>query len=256
MITLVSDPTPALLAEIQTFCTASCLGIKALGPLLSYGTEYAFVSSWIQRGEQGELVAFINKCYETAVVYQKKSVLWQERDELTSFLSAIGYQALVSSPEITGTQPCGLLMQMEKGACCKAKDPSEPVTLEEDAHLHLFYDLLCQNNPGYFRPDYSAWLVDFSHRVRHQTANTVLLYRNGVACATAAALTVADNAVFLGAVSTNPNCRGRHYASACLRFLCGKYENKRIYLMCKPEKQLFYEKMGFEKADVYAEKRR
>ena len=62
-----------------------------------------------------------------------------------------------------------------------------------------------------------------------------------------------DQAVFLGAIATLPEARGHHYASTCIRALCDAYPDRRAYLMCRPDKQAFYERLGLQKTDEYLE---
>ncbi len=254
MITLLEQPSKELLQEIECFCSASCLGVKAIGPLLSYGTAYPFATAWIQKNEAGYLTAFCSKFYGTVTAYLAEAASTADKEELLSFLQMIGYQTLISSPEVTGTNETGCLMKLEKGKDCTAKESAEVVSFLENENLAEFYALLQKNNPGYLGLDYEAWLVDFSHRIRHQTARSVVLMANQSACATAAALVITEPAVFLGAISTNLDCRGKHYASSNIRHLCNAYADKTIYLMCKPEKQRFYEKLGMIRVGTYATK--
>ena len=254
MITLLEQPSKELIQEIEDFCATSCLGVKAIGPLLSYGTAYPFATAWVQRNEAGHLTAFCSKFYGTVTAYLAGSASATDREELLSFLPMIGYQTLISTPEVAGTKESGCLMKLEKGEDCIAKESAESVSFLENENLAEFYTLLQKNNPGYLGQDYEAWLVDFSHRIRHQTARSVLLTANQSACATAAALVITEPAVFFGAISTNADCRGKHYASSNIRHLCNVYADKTIYLMCKPEKQCFYEKLGMIRVGSYAEK--
>ena len=74
-----------------------------------------------------------------------------------------------------------------------------------------------------------------------------------VGLVTAAALVITEADVFLGAVSSLPEARGHHYAGTCIRALCDRFPDRRIFLMCRPEKRAFYEHLGFEKTDDYLE---
>lgn len=255
MIQLIETFDEPLKKELDSFCSGSLLGVKAIGPLLSYGTAYPFVSAWIQTDEEGNKVGFLSKCYGTVVAFQTEGVSRDALVELKEFLSVIGYGYLISTAAVTDTEPCFCQMKLEKGKDCIATQTTENVQFIENEDLPELYRLVAQNNPGYVAEDLSAWLVDFSHRTRHNTAHSVLLKAKGTYCATAAALSITEPAVFLGAISTNFDCRGRHYASSCIRFLTEKYKDRTIYLSCRPEKQAFYEKLGFSKVGSYAEKK-
>lgn len=253
MIQLIERLDETEKRELVSFCGTSLLGVKAIGPLLSYGTEYPFVSAWKQVDEEGTLIGFLSKFYGTVVAFLKEGVSSEALLELKEFLSVVGYGYLISTPSVTGTEPCFLQMKLDKGKDCIATKTKDQVSYVETEDLTELYRLLAQNNPGYLAEDLSAWLVDFSHRTRHGTAHSVLLQVDGTYCATAAALSITEPAVFLGAVSTNSNCRGKHYASSCIRFLTEKYKDQTIYLSCRPEKQAFYEKLGFSMVGSYAE---
>ena len=69
MIKFLESVTPEQMAELKSFCEGSVFGIKALGPVLSYGLSYDFVSAWTQRDEAGHLTAFLSKYYGTVTVH-------------------------------------------------------------------------------------------------------------------------------------------------------------------------------------------
>lgn len=69
MIRFLERMTPELRDELQAFCAGSVFGVKALGPVLSYGLGYNFVTAWEQRDEAGHLTAFLSKYYGTVTVH-------------------------------------------------------------------------------------------------------------------------------------------------------------------------------------------
>lgn len=237
------------------FCERSVYGMKALGPYLSYGLDYDFVRCYEQVREDGERIAFLTKCYGTvSVACVPESVTEEEIEELRAFLSVLQYSVLAAPEEITGEQPTACIMCLPRGVLCKATPASLLTALHENENLKEFYQLLTVNNPGYFAENFDDWYVDFSHRIRHGTAHSVLLEYGGSYSATAAALIVSEHAVFLGAISTNREVRGKHFAWTCIRALTDRYGDKRIYLLCKPDKQAFYEYAGMVKIGTYSER--
>lgn len=238
--------------ELVSFCARGLLGVKAIGPLLSYGTEYRFVQSWEQRDEDGHLLSFLSSFYGDLVVYSKDSLPDSALEELKEFLKVISWNTLTAVPELTGQPRTGCLMKYEKGADCTAIPTTEPVEIVQNQDFKALYDLLAVNNPGYFPADYPDWLVDFSHRVRHGTASSILLKQGDKYVSTAAALVITEPAVFLGAISTNPDCRGKHFAHTCIRYYAETYADRTVYLMCMPEKQAFYEKAGMKKTGEFS----
>ena len=252
MIKYLESVTPEQMAELKTFCEGSVFGIKALGPVLSYGLSYDFVSAWTQRDEAGHLTAFLSKYYGTVTVHVSPP---GDVPELLAFLRAIGFGALVGPAAVLAEAypegETGCVMSLSAGSACIAKGAEGELVWDDD--FRHFYDVLTASNPGYVVEDYGDFLTDFSHRVRHGTARSVLLQVDGTPVATAAALVVMDQAVFLGAIATLPEARGHLYASTCIRALCDAYPDRRAYLMCRPDKQAFYERLGLQKTDEYLE---
>lgn len=254
MIRFLESVTPEQMAELESFCCGSVFGVKALGPVLSYGLGYDFVSSWEQRDDDGHLTAFLSKYYGTVTVHVSPS---GDVPELLAFLRAIGFGALVGPAAVLAEAypegETGCVMSLPKGSACIATGTGDPVELVWDGDFRDFYAVLTASNPGYVVEDYGDFLTDFSHRVRHGTAHSVLLKAEGRPAATAAALVETNASAFLGAIATLPDARGHHYASTCIRALCDRYPEQTVFLMCRLEKQAFYEHLGFQKTDDYLE---
>lgn len=259
--------------DIRTFCVGNALGVKALGPILAYGTEFDFADGWIQTKEseadgesRREITAFLSKFYGAVNLYANERA---DLKELREFLKVIGCTELVSNaalPDSPGYKNTGCIMQLDEAQGFIGKttdDECEICFLDEssvfsdepmDEFLREFHRLLCTNNPGYLPTDYDGWVTDFSHRIRHGCACPAMIKKDGAYAATAAAMNVMDESIFLGAVSTDGQYRGKHYAHTLLRGLCEKYENRIVYLICKKDKQAFYEKAGFKMTgEFYAE---
>ena len=253
MIRFLESVTEEQRTELTAFCDGSVFGTKAIGPVLSYGLGYDFVSAWEQRDEAGVLTAFLSKYYGTVTVHLSPL---GDVPELLAFLRVIGFGALVGPAAVLAeayeTGETGCVMRLSAGSACIAKGAEEGELVWDDS-FRVFYDVLTASNPGYVVEDYGDFLTDFSHRVRHGTARSVLLHVDGRPVATAAALVVTEHTVFLGAIATLPEARGHHYASTCIRALCDAYPDHRVFLMCRPEKQAFYEHLGFQKTDDYLE---
>ncbi len=251
---LTADDT-AFLPEYSAFCEDDVFGLKAMGPVLSYGLSYDFVSAWEQRDAAGELTAFLSK-YEGAVCVHATDAA--DREELLSFLRMIGFAALAGPADLLsgwvreGT--AGSVMELDRGSDYRGEPSTAPcLDVRWDTDYPVFYELLHVCNPGYLSDDYPAFLTDLSHRVRHGTAHTVMLYENGHAVSAAAALVETGTSVLLGAVATRPKVRGNHYASTVLKELCDRYADRRIFLMCRPEKVPFYERLGMRETDHFLE---
>lgn len=251
MIRFLENPSREKLSELVDFCADGLLGVKAIGPLLSYGTGYSFVQSFEQRDEDENLTAFLSVSYGDLVIYTADPMDSALRTELLDFLKVISWQTLTGDAKFFQETPTGMQMEFPKGSDCIAVPSKEPLRFVENTEFRAYYDLLAENNPGYFPAPYPDWLVDFSHRVRHGTARSLLLEADGKFVSTAGALSITEPAVFIGAISTNPDCRGRHFAHTGVKFFADAYPERRIYLMCMPEKQRFYEKAGMQKVGEF-----
>lgn len=179
MIRFLENPSREKLSELVDFCADGLLGVKAIGPLLSYGTGYSFVQSFEQRDEDENLTAFLSVSYGDLVIYTADPMDSALRTELLDFLKVISWQTLTGDAKFFQETPTGMQMEFPKGSDCIAVPSKEPLRFVENTEFRAYYDLLAENNPGYFPAPYPDWLVDFSHRVRHGTARSLLLEADG-----------------------------------------------------------------------------
>ncbi|MCL2085999.1 MAG: GNAT family N-acetyltransferase [Oscillospiraceae bacterium] len=121
-----------------------------------------------------------------------------------------------------------------------------PQKISDSPDLTAVFDILKQD----FNIEYSSWLTDVSHRVRHGIS-TVYLYNNA---STVTALYDADSHVFLTQVGTAPQERGRGLAAAMLKEVAGRYKKsgKTVSLVSRYSLMPFYEKVGFKKVGTAA----
>ena len=266
MIQMIEKMNASERHALIDFCAKSCIGIKAVGPLISYGTDYRFAEFWIQYedaalGTDRPILSFVSKFYGSITVYSalenqpkgnhETNHETNSINELATFIRVIGYSSLVSNIDLSAselgksTAPSGHIMILPKDEKCTAVPTSDHVMFIVDTNYKAFYDVLNENYPDNGSAAYEEWLVDFSHRYRHGTSSSLLLEWNGQYVGTAAAMVITENAVLLGAISTNVNCRGKHYAHTMVKYLSDKYENRTRYIMCKPDKVSLYEKAGF-----------
>lgn len=271
MIRLIETASKELLEELQTFCGSSVFGVKAFGPLLTYGSKYDFVMAWEQCREDGTRTAFLTKYYGSVTVCtvddcttSSLRLFEDEKTELVEFLQVIGFAGLVGNPDLLRPltvitdgmkEQYGAVMSFEKGSQCALEVPTLTENMEYlvGGALDEFYDALTNNFPGYVAEDFGDWAVDFAYRLRYRTACSVLLVEDNVPKATAAALAVLNQSLLMGAISSSEDRRGKHYASGCIQTLCERYPEHKIYLLCKPDKVPYYEHLGMVKETTFLE---
>ena len=242
MIRLIENPTENELEKLIAFAETDCLGVRALGPFLAYGTGYDFLDAWVQETE--EITAFITRFYGAVTVCAGEGA---DREEIEGFLAVLGVSDFTSSFE-KGRKN---VMKLERGGDCKAL-PVTNCNCIENSNFKDFYDIISKCHDDYDAARFEDWYVDMSHRVRHGTADIFLLACGDAAGTTAfvsaaAALSVTPHCVFLSAISTLPQYRGRHFAHTLIKAVCDKYSDKTVFLLCDDDKVSFYEKAGFHK---------
>lgn len=237
MIRFIEELNRDKLNEVINFAEADCLGVRTLGPLLAYGTKYDFLKLWLQENSNGKVTAVITKFYGAVTAVADANADTSEIDE---FLDVIGYTGLALNYK-DGDR---YVMKLEKGYDCCALF-NNTCNLIVNSNFRDFYDIITECHDDYSSDNYDEWLVDISHRVRHETASTFMLETDGKPVSTVAVLSVTPNCVFISAVSTLPEERGKHYAHSLIKAVCEHYGDRTIYLFCVEGKVPFYEKVGF-----------
>lgn len=249
--------------KVISACEKDCIGLKAIGPLLSYGVKYDSIAMFWTQEIEGEIRAFISKSYNDTVAYLMDG---SDAFEIASFLKVIGYYSLTtnskelidkltykeSENENEEIVPTGHIMKLPKGSkyTGTVRDLSGKIFVNREEDCVPFYEALNRNYKGHVFSNYADWYVDISHRTRHGTMDFAVVLEDDCK-ATASALIVSENSVLLGAISTNEEVRGKHYAQTLIEMFCKKYEDKDIYIMCVPSKVAFYEKQGLLNVNVF-----
>ncbi len=246
--------------DIKNFCECGAVGMKAIGPILSYGVGFDFSRLWIQTVKCEscyKLTAVITDFYGNLAVFASEDA---DREELIEFKHVIKSSGFISNVPIE-SKPCGAVMRLLPGENCIA-EPSKyehsVVSSTEEGRFDRqtfkeYHDLLMKRNKTAVQSDFNEFYVDVSHRMRHKTAEYVLLQAGDIYVSTAAALVISDKCVFMGAIATREEYTGKGYAKTLIKYICEKYQDKTIYLMCKYDKVAFYENVGLTKiGEFYA----
>ncbi len=118
------------------------------------------------------------------------------------------------------------------------------------------YDLLKQCEDESFRvPEFDAFYVDTSHRLRHQTARLAALEHKGRLLACGFSLWETPDSAVLGAIAVTPQSRGRGLGSAVVLHLLEQLEGKKGVSFFGPMEKTkkFYQRLGFTHRTYFKE---
>ncbi len=179
---------------------------------------------------------------DAAVVLQNGSALIvlaaenADYDEIKQLADFLGCRTILCeraglADQNTALTCSGLIM---RGFFEKSEAPV--LSPQTTAEYRAVYDLLELREPGF-----EDWFADVNLRVRRGSAKIAAAVENGAIAATASVLHQAPSARVIGAVATKAEQRGRGFASALVRKLCAQTS----YVLCLPEREGFYRRLGF-----------
>ena len=234
----INDLRKIICAENIYACKIACL-------LESYGLKYDFAEFWVQYENEMPVTA-VSKFYGDMTVY---ATAYTNFDELKEFLKVTGFASVLCEREIFTDSYSGTIMEkMSANQACKA---------EINPNLNEVYRLLESCKSDTFEvPSYEDFILDMSHKIRHETALCVGI-REGEKLV-AAAMTVAQSktCAVIGAVATDKDYRYSGYGSQCVKALCHLLDGKEIFIMRdESENEDFYKSMGFENKGKFYIKR-
>ena len=219
-------------------CKIACL-------LESYGLQYDFAEFWIQY-ENDMPVTAISKFYGDMTVYATDKT---DFDELKEFFMITGFSSVLCEREIFPDSYSGIVMEkISENADVKA---------EVNPNLSEVYRLLesCKSD-NFEVPSYKDFILDMSHKIRHETALCVGVREGEKLVATAMTVAQSETCAIIGAVATDKNYRYSGYGSQCVKALCHFLNGRKIFIMRdESENECFYKSMGFEnKGKFYIKK--
>lgn len=209
-------------------CQNSPLGVM----ILSYAALCRMDEGYCRFYEQDD-AAVVLQNGSALVVCAKENADFDEIRQLADFLGCrtILCENADLSDDQTVLTRSGLTM---RGFFDKAEEPVG--TPQNMAEYRAVYDLLELRGI-----DFSDWFADVNLRIRRQTAAIAVAAENGEIVATASVLHRMPNSRVIGAVATKAGQRGRGFASALVRKLCAQTS----YVLCLPELEGFYRRLGF-----------
>ncbi len=234
----IEDLLKLVCAENIYTCKIACL-------LESYGLQYDFAEFWIQY-ENDMPVTAISKFYGDMTVYATAQT---DFDELKEFLEMTGFTSVLCEKEIFKDSYSGIIMEKISA--------NTDVTAEINPDLNEVYRLLESCKSDKFEvPGCEDFILDMSHKIRHNTALCVGIREGEKLIATAMTVAQSKTCAIIGAVATDKNYRHSGYGSQCVNALCHLLNGRKIFIMRdESENECFYKSMGFEnKGKFYIKK--
>lgn len=199
-------------------------GGKILALAVGYGFSYPFARFFAA---------------ENALIcdYYGEGVLWGKADEeCAEFISAAGFKSIITSADNSDFwgQPSAvsLIMSRNGGGAC-----ADTSRLRTDTPYNEVYEIMSEG----FEMSFENWYPDACHMVRHGIST---IYTLDSAAAVQRMFTI-KNTTLLSLVSVKKNCRGKGLGKRLITAVCADCSNSRIYVICEPKLNNFYNSCGF-----------
>ena len=119
--------------------------------------------------------------------------------------------------------------------------------LKEFLKVTGFYLLKSCKSDTFEVPEYEDFILDMSHKIRHDTALCVGVREGEKLVSTAMTVAQSKTCAVIGAVATDGNHRHSGYGSQCVNAICRLLNDRKIFIMRdERENEDFYRSMGFE----------
>lgn len=182
-----------------------------------------------------------------------------DRDELKSFCKLAAIKTVLCSGELD----FGSAVKTE-GYILKYKGIEVCPDFEEAAYnenIRDIYDLICNNlESGFAKIGFDTFYVDLSHKLRHGSAASVVIYNDegDTPCSCAVAPFVCEGGAVISSVCTDEKFRHQGYGSvavyALLAWLKEEMNVSDVYLQIEDKALLdFYYPMGFAAVGTWQE---
>lgn len=219
-------------------CRISCL-------LKSYGLNYDFASFHIQTDDSGNVTAAFGKYYSDMTLCLTEN---SDTGELSEFISFSGFSSLLCGKTlpIVNTYESGTVMELKVSATEQILP--QGTVFDFSPPLKDLWTLLksCEGE-DFAVPEYEDFLIDTSHKLRHDTAHCIAAKSGKQFISAAMTVAESDYCAVIGAVATDKNFRKCGSGSACVAELCGRLRNKTVFIMRDENKnEKFYASLGFE----------
>lgn len=173
-----------------------------------------------------------------------------DTEELAEFLKLLGGFQGADLPLQLACQLHALRGgSVEEYTVMQALQPLQPLQLlKPTAERCHSAGTVCEINwaAGEACGDATAWIADFSHRMRHGSAAAFVMYRDGQAAATASVSHIGQQSCIVGCVAARPQYQGHGLGKACASAAIahGQALGLDTYLCCTPSLEGFYAALG------------
>lgn len=247
-----------------------CAGVKIRALFKAYGAKFEFCRFYEQRADSGETLALLS-AYEGAVtVSVKKAYKETERQELTAFLTAIGFSELICKEPILKEMPHEKIyaVSVENSVKNSAVNPHENPNVNPNVNSHENLDGLSENkSPVGIKtaetqkdslaavykifqgaqsselslPPFERWYADASHRLHHRAAK-YYCKKEG-----AAFVHLDGENAYLAGIAVLPQFREKGIGKEILTELSKNGPDKKLFAFCRKPLLKFYRAAGFSR---------
>lgn len=235
----------------KSFCKLNAFGTRIEASLFAF-EEGEYENLFWQQTAAEKVTALLCRIGGTVTLAAEKTA---DFEELASFLQAVGYSALICEKEACDKMKIvpdstGSMLELVAAA-----EQGKALSVTQQPDLKGVFELL--KNSGFENlGSWENWLADISMRVKLGSARVHAIIENGRVVSTVSELFIAENAVFLGAVATDKQLRGRGLGSALVCKTAAEITGlgKRAQLFCANGNIIrFYEQIGFKRVGSWAQ---
>lgn len=223
--------------DFKKFCLAKDVCAARIWNLYtSYHAYGNIVDFWVQYGEN-QVISAVSRYGGSMTVYS----VHPNNAELREFLQIQYFSSVLSNHLILKDSEIYQVMKLKK-----QKEISENYLISFDINLQDSY-LLLQNSSLLNLPKYEDFILDTSHKLRHETALCAGIYLKNQLRAFAMTTAISESTAVIGSVCVDKDFRRQHLGSICVSALIQKLKDREIFIIREKEKnQEFYQKLGFE----------
>ncbi len=217
----------------------------------AYGFHLPFARFWMQV-QEGAVTAAVCKLDGAAVLEAGHTA---DFEELKGFLRAADISFLLCSAEACAGLKIPAVRQGRVMVSWENLGRGLGQNIEWNPGIREIYALLRDCRSDLFPvPDFEPFYLDLSHRIRHGTACSAGIRKDGELAACAVASHLTDNAAVVSAVAVRPLFRRQGLGTDVVRaLLSGADRESGFVFRAEGENEAFYGALGFSDCGGWAE---